>query len=133
MYRDKQVIGLPQDYETNMQVGRFKTDIDLAIPGVKDRDSLDFDENDLKELGDDVLQMSITTPKKTDMEEEKQGPGTGGDMQRKRVVPQSVEKAASVARASLNCEYTPIMALNTFNYDWKIKVRIIKKYDIRNF
>ena len=29
----------------------------------------------------------------------------------------------------INDLYTPIKALSTFNYDWRIKARCIKKYD----
>lgn len=62
--------------------------------------------------------------------------GTAEDQSNKQTT-QPAAKVQTVKGSELpdptNCLYTPIKALSTFNYDWRLKARLVKVYPKRYY
>ena len=113
MYHEVQHrIGAPKDYEINKKEG-FKgdtSDIDIRIPkDVLAKHGLREDGSQLICGEGEDIEMSNT------QEDANMMPGS-------KIQEQFVEEP-----------YTPIKALSTFNYDWRIKARITKKGEVRRW
>lgn len=110
-YKDvAQRIGAPKDFENNKKEDVFNKPCSVNISIPKDV----LAKHGLNNQGEP---MQVKTLKGEDIEMEQQDQSTGS-----RIRDKFEEEA-----------YTPIKALSTFNYDWRIKARITKKGERRSW
>lgn len=121
-------IGSPEEYFKNKAKNYFP-EYDCKIPN--QRDSLDEDDLDAALCGmrlSDVEDNVVV--KKTPMYEEAKGAGFKAGS---RIVEETTRGGPVRQRPSDAEMYMPVKALNQFSADWRIKVRVVKKYDMKKW
>ena len=93
-------IGDPKSYEENLKKDFFNDKVNISIP----------------------CAVAPETPKKEEKIDEEES------SHKDKTLPNTEErKEAAQQKLITYDEYTPIKSLNTFLFDWKIKVRVTKK------
>ena len=122
----KRVIGSPKNYDDNLnEPGAFTRKVDLRIPKNETdqgRDKMKSDSFD--ELSN--LEDALATDPTNHLQK---------SMQKLEVSKQKRAKEYSRGpeAPSLDEDYVPVNCLNTYVQDWAIKVKVTKKYDLREW
>lgn len=109
----KVTIGTPEDWSKNNQKGSFPVDYNTKIP--------------LPSTDDDDIEAALNQMRISEFSDEEQKGGftKGNNVQERRMPFANAASDASM--------YMPVKALNQFSTDWRIKVRVTKKSDMRKW
>ena len=122
-------IGSAQDYNRNKERGEFPESYDLRIPKARNSNASSGNDN-CNGLNDDDIagaldDMNLGSSKNYEETKER----VKSSMRRSYEVSNMLARASDIPSEA----YMPIKALNQFSNDWKIKARVVKKGELRNW